>query len=115
MRHRPFPHAHTTKSPIEDQLNAAKRSLEFRRWIQAPATKASRLAYDRAGSGEPLILLHGQGFSRRCWDPVIAGLAAHRDVITVGLPTTENHPDNPTTAETPPTTWPSPSPNSSTS
>ena len=42
----------------------------------APATKASRLAYDRAGSGEPLILLHGQGFSRRCWDPVIAGLAA---------------------------------------
>ena len=27
--------------------------------------RASRLAFDRAGQGEPLVLLHGQGFSRR--------------------------------------------------
>ena len=60
----------------------------------APAVvpKATRLAYDRAGSGEPLILLHGQGFSRRSWDPVIAGLAVDRDVIAVDLP---GHGDSP--------------------
>jgi pimeloyl-ACP methyl ester carboxylesterase len=52
----------------------------------APDPMAARLAYDRAGSGEPLILLHGQGFSRRSWDPVIAGLAVERDVIAVDLP-----------------------------
>ena len=81
----------------------------------APATKATRLVYDRAGSGEPLILLHGQGFSRRCWDPIVAGLALDRDVIAVDLPGHGTHPDNRATAGTPPTTWPSPSPNSSTS
>ena len=58
----------------------------------APATKATRLVYDRAGSGEPLILLHGQGFSRRCWDPIVAGLALDRDVIAVDLP---GHGDSP--------------------
>src|SRR4051812_50045041 len=47
---------------------------------------APRLAYDRTGRGEPLVLLHGQGFSRRCWDPIIDMLAADRDVIAVDLP-----------------------------
>jgi pimeloyl-ACP methyl ester carboxylesterase len=50
------------------------------------------LAYDRTGRGEPLVLLHGQGFSRRCWDPVIDALAADRDVIAVDLP---GHGDSP--------------------
>lgn len=45
-----------------------------------------RLAHDRTGRGEPLVLLHGQGFSRRSWDPVVAALAAERDVIAVDLP-----------------------------
>ena len=45
-----------------------------------------RLAFDRTGSGAPLVLLHGQGFSRRAWDPVVAPLAAHRDIIAVDLP-----------------------------
>jgi pimeloyl-ACP methyl ester carboxylesterase len=49
-------------------------------------TGVSRLAYDRTGTGEPLVLLHGQGFSRRCWDPVVPLLAADRDVITVDSP-----------------------------
>ncbi len=53
---------------------------------------ASRLAFDRTGTGEPLILLHGQGFSRRSWDPVIAGLAVDLDVIAVDLP---GHGDSP--------------------
>jgi len=47
---------------------------------------ASRLAYDRSGQGEPLVLLHGQGFSRRSFDPVVPALAARRDVIAVDLP-----------------------------
>jgi pimeloyl-ACP methyl ester carboxylesterase len=47
---------------------------------------AHRLAFDRTGRGEPLVLLHGQGFSRRCFDPVVPLLAAERDVIAVDLP-----------------------------
>jgi pimeloyl-ACP methyl ester carboxylesterase len=50
------------------------------------ADRVPRLAYDRAGRGEPLVLLHGQGFSRRCWDPIVDGLAVDRDVIAVDLP-----------------------------
>jgi pimeloyl-ACP methyl ester carboxylesterase len=52
----------------------------------SPTTRTARLAFDRTGSGEPLVLLHGQGFSRRSWDPVVPALAAHRDVIAVDLP-----------------------------
>src|SRR5919112_3156715 len=52
----------------------------------AAAARAPRLAYDRTGRGEPLVLLHGQGFSRRVWDPVIDMLTADRDVIAVDLP-----------------------------
>src|SRR3954453_6988808 len=58
----------------------------------AAADGAPRLAYNRTGRGEPLVLLHGQGFSRRCWDPVIDLLAADRDVIAVDLP---GHGDSP--------------------
>jgi pimeloyl-ACP methyl ester carboxylesterase len=55
----------------------------------------SRLAYDRVGQGEPLVLLHGLGLSRRSWDPVIARLAAERDVIAVDLPGHGDSPDQP--------------------
>jgi pimeloyl-ACP methyl ester carboxylesterase len=50
------------------------------------APGAARLAFDRAGRGEPVVLLHGQGLSRRSFDPVVALLAAERDVIAVDLP-----------------------------
>jgi pimeloyl-ACP methyl ester carboxylesterase len=50
------------------------------------AAPAPRLAYDRSGQGEPLVLLHGQGFDRRSFDPVVPALAAQRDVIAVDLP-----------------------------
>ncbi|MDH6623265.1 pimeloyl-ACP methyl ester carboxylesterase [Streptomyces sp. LBL] len=44
------------------------------------------VSYTRAGSGEPLLLLHGIGHHRQAWDPVVDILAAERDVITVDLP-----------------------------
>ncbi len=44
------------------------------------------LAYDRTGSGEPLVLLHGLGHRRQAWACVLSRLAAERDVITVDLP-----------------------------
>ena len=44
------------------------------------------LAYDRTGTGEPLVLLHGLGHRRQGWDAVIPRLAAEREVIAVDLP-----------------------------
>jgi len=46
----------------------------------------ARLAFTRAGTGAPLVLLHGLGLTRRSWDPVIPMLAGHFDVIAVDLP-----------------------------
>ncbi len=40
----------------------------------------------RVGSGKPLLLLHGLGGSWRSWSPVLATLAADREVIAVDLP-----------------------------
>ena len=48
--------------------------------------RQSGIEYDRTGEGEPLLLLHGTGGSRRHWRPVIDGLAARHDVIAVDLP-----------------------------
>lgn len=45
----------------------------------------SRLAYDRKGAGEPLVLIHGIGHRRQAWDPVVDQLAEKYDVITVDL------------------------------
>jgi len=44
------------------------------------------LAYDRTGSGEPLVLIHGLAHRRQAWDPVIPRLALERDVIALDLP-----------------------------
>lgn len=44
------------------------------------------LAFERAGSGPPLLLLHGLGHRRQAWNPVLDLLTPHRDVITVDLP-----------------------------
>lgn len=44
------------------------------------------LAFERAGSGPPLVLLHGLGHRRQAWDAVLGLLTPHRDVITVDLP-----------------------------
>jgi pimeloyl-ACP methyl ester carboxylesterase len=44
------------------------------------------VAYERTGSGEPLLLLHGIGHHRQAWDPVLPVLASERDVIAIDLP-----------------------------
>jgi pimeloyl-ACP methyl ester carboxylesterase len=44
------------------------------------------LAYERFGSGPPLVLLHGVGHRRQAWDAVLSRLTPHRDVIAVDLP-----------------------------
>ncbi|MFD2081306.1 Pimeloyl-ACP methyl ester carboxylesterase [Actinopolymorpha cephalotaxi] len=44
------------------------------------------LAYDRQGSGPPLVLLHGLGHRRQAWDPVVPLLVARHEVVTVDLP-----------------------------
>lgn len=44
------------------------------------------LAYERRGSGEPLVLLHGITHRRQAWYPVADHLAEHREVVLVDLP-----------------------------
>lgn len=50
------------------------------------------LAFTRAGSGPPLVLIHGLGHRRQAWDPVLDRLTPHREVITLDLP---GHGDSP--------------------
>jgi pimeloyl-ACP methyl ester carboxylesterase len=44
------------------------------------------LAYDRTGSGPPLVLLHGLGHRRQAWGAVVGLLAPYRELIVVDLP-----------------------------
>ena len=44
------------------------------------------LAFDRAGAGPLLVLLHPLGADRHVWAPVMERLTAERDVIAVDLP-----------------------------
>jgi pimeloyl-ACP methyl ester carboxylesterase len=46
----------------------------------------NRLHHVRAGSGEPLVLLHPLGAELIVWEPVIPLLAAERDVVALDLP-----------------------------
>jgi pimeloyl-ACP methyl ester carboxylesterase len=42
--------------------------------------------FDRIGSGETLLLLHGLGSSRAIWQPMLPALAKRYDVIALDLP-----------------------------
>lgn len=41
-----------------------------------------RIAWERRGEGHPLLLIHGLGYARWGWEPVLEGLARRFDVIT---------------------------------
>ena len=45
-----------------------------------------KLACERVGSGEPLVLVHGVGHRRQAWYPVLDQLAEQREVVLVDLP-----------------------------
>jgi pimeloyl-ACP methyl ester carboxylesterase len=44
------------------------------------------LNHHRAGSGDPLVLIHGIGSRWQMWEPVIDWLAARHEVIAIDLP-----------------------------
>ena len=46
----------------------------------------THLAYDRAGAGEPLLLLHGIGSTRDDFSALLPRLAEHFDVLSLDLP-----------------------------
>ncbi|MET7617151.1 alpha/beta fold hydrolase [Streptomyces sp. NPDC005408] len=55
--------------------------------IESPrGSQALSVSYERAGKGEPLLLLHGIGHHWQAWEPVMGILAAERDVIAIDLP-----------------------------
>ena len=60
---------------------------------------ATVLAWERAGEGEPLVLLHGIGTTRDDFAPVRAQLAAEYEVLTVDLP---GHGQSPSLRDTQP-------------
>lgn len=49
-------------------------------------SSTGRIHYVRSGDGEPLVLLHGNGQSSRCWDDVLPALAGAHDVIAWDMP-----------------------------
>jgi pimeloyl-ACP methyl ester carboxylesterase len=44
------------------------------------------LSHHRAGSGDPLVLIHGVGSQWQVWEPVLEAVARERDVIALDLP-----------------------------
>jgi pimeloyl-ACP methyl ester carboxylesterase len=44
------------------------------------------VAYERHGSGPPLVLIHGLGHRRQGWNAVLDMLTPHHEVITLDLP-----------------------------
>jgi 3-oxoadipate enol-lactonase len=40
-----------------------------------------RIAWERRGAGEPLLLIHGLGYARWGWEPVVDGLAQEHEVV----------------------------------
>jgi pimeloyl-ACP methyl ester carboxylesterase len=48
--------------------------------------RAAGIAYERCGTGPPLVLIHGLGATRAIWRPQLEILSRERDVIAVDMP-----------------------------
>jgi pimeloyl-ACP methyl ester carboxylesterase len=57
------------------------------------------LAYEKAGSGPPLLLIHGLGSCKEVWKPVVPLLAREREVVALDLPGFGSSPPGPRTVE----------------
>ncbi|MFG3257666.1 alpha/beta fold hydrolase [Streptomyces sp. NPDC048172] len=69
---------HTPHTPVRTSSRVVRVS---------PAGKPPfDVAYERRGSGEPLVLLHGIGHHWQAWEPVLTALSASYDVIALDLP-----------------------------
>src|SRR4051812_5000695 len=69
-----------------DRLRMGLRKACRRERRRTQRRGGSMLAYERHGSGEPLVLLHGVTHRRQVWYPVLDRLAEQREVILVDLP-----------------------------
>ncbi len=45
-----------------------------------------RLNHHRSGTGAPLVLIHGIGSRWQIWEPILARVAAERDLVALDLP-----------------------------
>ncbi|OKI01947.1 alpha/beta hydrolase [Streptomyces sp. CB02923] len=54
--------------------------------VTPPGRPAIRVAYQRKGSGTPIVLLHGIGHHLQAWEPVTDILAASHEVVALDLP-----------------------------
>jgi pimeloyl-ACP methyl ester carboxylesterase len=57
------------------------------------------LAFEREGTGPPLVLLHGTNSARSIWKPLVAELRGERELISVDLPA---HGESPASSFAPP-------------
>ena len=72
----------------------------LRRLQRAPGSVAPvDLSHYRAGSGPPLLLLHGLGMGKVVWRPVVPLLTGEREVIALDLPGFGDSPRGPRTVE----------------
>jgi pimeloyl-ACP methyl ester carboxylesterase len=70
---------------VPTSLDTAPANITTRTEHSA-AIGGRNLAYTVAGSGEPLLLIHGLGGTRHSWDSVLTGLAESHTVIAPDLP-----------------------------
>lgn len=52
----------------------------------APRNKTGALSWREAGTGPPVLLIHGVGLNADAWEPQIVGLSGRRRVIAADLP-----------------------------
>lgn len=46
-----------------------------------PSGQVAGIAYDRAGTGEALVLIHPLGGDRRVWRPILPLFTGHREIV----------------------------------